>query len=227
MSVADHLEHLVVEIEDSLGRLSDKKTADVRELRKAFSAQLKSASGRSILELADLLVEQSLLRNDFHLRFIACELVRFHADALSSLNEEIVERLARGMSRWEDVDTFCTLVAGQGWRRGKISDGFIAGWTASPDRWLRRSALVATIPLNNRTQGGTGDPERTLNVCRLLVDDRDDMVVKGMSWALRELAKRDPEPVRMFLDEMGERPAPRIRREVRAKLETGLKNPKG
>jgi 3-methyladenine DNA glycosylase AlkD len=30
----------------------------------------------------------------------------------------------------------------------------------------------------------------------LLVDDRDDMVVKAMSWALRELAKHDPKAVR-------------------------------
>ncbi len=29
-------------------------------------------------------------------------------------------------------------------------------------------------------------------MCALLVTDRDDMVVKALSWALRDLAKRDP-----------------------------------
>ena len=61
----------------------------------------------------------------------------------------------------------------------------IERWTESPDRWWRRAALVATVPLNVAAQGGTGDATRTLRVCELLVDDRDDMVVKAMSWALR------------------------------------------
>jgi len=63
-------------------------------------------------------------------------------------------------------------------------------------------------------------------VCRLLATDRDDMVVKALSWGLRELAKRDPESVRRFLAEREDVLAPRVLREVRNKLTTGLKNPR-
>jgi len=42
---------------------------------------------------------------------------------------------------------------------------------------------------------------RTLEVCRLLVTDRDDMVVKAMSWALRELLKARPKGCESVLDE--------------------------
>jgi 3-methyladenine DNA glycosylase AlkD len=59
-----------------------------------------------------------------------------------------------------------------------------------------------------------------------LVADRDDMVVKALSWALRELAKRDPKAVRGFVATHGEALAARVRREVSAKLTTGLKNPR-
>jgi 3-methyladenine DNA glycosylase AlkD len=52
------------------------------------------------------------------------------------------------------------------------------------------------------------------------------MVVKALSWALRELAKRDPSAVREFVRENEARLAPRLLREVRNKLNTGLKNPK-
>jgi 3-methyladenine DNA glycosylase AlkD len=65
-----------------------------------------------------------------------------------------------------------------------------------------------------------------LGVCRLLVEDRDDMVVKAMSWALRELSKRDPTAVRQFLDEFQHAIAARVVREVGNKLSTGLKNPR-
>ncbi|HUS10646.1 MAG TPA: DNA alkylation repair protein, partial [Pyrinomonadaceae bacterium] len=64
-------------------------------------------------------------------------------------------------------------------------------WARSKNRWLRRTALVSTVPLNNKARGGRGDSERTLMICEMLLDDRDDMVIKALSWALRELSKRD------------------------------------
>jgi 3-methyladenine DNA glycosylase AlkD len=60
----------------------------------------------------------------------------------------------------------------------------------------------------------------------MLIADRDDMVIKAMSWALRELSKRDPNAVRRFLNERHDVIAARVMREVRNKLSTGLKNPK-
>ena len=61
----------------------------------------------------------------------------------------------------------------------------------------------------------------------MLVADHDDMVVKALSWALRELIKRDPEAVTQFLNEYDESLAARVKREARNKLRTGLKNPSG
>jgi len=47
-----------------------------------------------------------------------------------------------------------------------------------------------------------------------------------MSWALRELAKRDPESTRRFLAEHREQLAARVVREVENKLTRGVKNPR-
>jgi 3-methyladenine DNA glycosylase AlkD len=80
------------------------------------------------------------------------------------------------------------------------------------------------VPLNLRSRGGTGDTNRTLDICRRLVADRDDMVVKALSWALRQLVVWDPDAVRSFLEADDGVLAPRVRREVRNKLETGRKN---
>ena len=77
-----------------------------------------------------------------------------------------------------------------------------------------------------RSRGGYGDLPRTLAVCRLLVADHEDMVVKALSWALRELVAYDPEVVRAFLQEHEAVLAARVKYEVRNKLTTGLKNPK-
>jgi len=63
-------------------------------------------------------------------------------------------------------------------------------------------------------------------VCHMLANDHDDMVVKAMSWALRELVVHDPDAVRAFLSEHENALAARVKREVRNKLTTGLKNPR-
>jgi len=82
---------------------------------------------------------------------------------------------------------------------------------------------VSTVPLNVKAQGGTGDAERTLAVCRLLVADRDPMVVKALSWALRALCVRDPDAVGAFLRQNEGGLPSLVKREVRNKLETGRK----
>ena len=219
-------QQLLDDIESAFVALPVKTNPSVRALRKEYSQKLKAEPADLVLKLANLLVEKAIDQNEFFFRFIAYELLRYHPDALSTMKKDDVEKVGRGLDSWVSVDTFCTLVAGQVWRRGHITDGVIYEWAVSPDRWWRRAALVATVPLNNKTQGGNGDPERTLVLCRLLVDDRDDMVVKALSWALRELAKRASNSVREFMVEMDERLASRIRREVWNKLDTGLKNPK-
>jgi hypothetical protein len=84
---------------------------------------------------------------------------------------------------------------------------------------------VRRVRRDYSSRGGTGDAGRTLDLCGRLVDDRDDMVVKALSWALRALAPWDPAAVGDFLEANDARLAARVRREVRTKLATGRKHP--
>jgi len=67
---------------------------------------------------------------------------------------------------------------------------------------------------------------RSLAICRLLVNDREDLVVKALSWALRTVAKYDSAAAREFLAEHRHQLAARVLREVGNKLATGRKNPR-
>lgn len=162
-------------------------------------------------------------------KHLAYELLRAAPRALSRARLSEVRRFAADMVSWADVDCFGCFVAGVAWRTGRITDQQMMRFALSEDRWQRRAALVATIPLNAKSRGATsanGDATRTLAVCTQLLDDRDDMVVKAMSWALRELGKRDPASVRSFLTKHKDRIAARVRREVMNKLTTGRKSPR-
>lgn len=154
------------------------------------------------------------------------ELIHAHRATLESLAAADVEALGKGMGSWADVDTFGGYIAGPAWLRRQISDAVVARWTRTPDRWWRRAALVATVSLNKKSAGGTGNPGRTLDICALLADDHDDMVEKALSWALRMLVRWDSESVADFLQAYEDVLAARVKREVNNKLETGLKNPR-
>jgi 3-methyladenine DNA glycosylase AlkD len=214
-------EELANEIAARIRALPSLKTEQVRAVRRGYSKRLAKAPAAFVTEAA-----LRLLDNRGISRFVAYELVKYHRGAAAGLREKQLETLGRGLDEWGEVDCFACYLAGPAWREHQISDKVIHRWARSKDRWWRRIALVSTVPLNSKAQGGSGDTDRTIEVCRLLVSDRDDMVVKAMSWALRELSKRDPKRVKQFIDEHRDVVAARVVREVSNKLSTGLKNPR-
>jgi 3-methyladenine DNA glycosylase AlkD len=208
---------VAAEIDREIRALPAQGVQPVRVVRRAWSRRLRAAPAEAVVAVAIALVDRQ--------RWVAYELLSHHPGAADQLGVEEVERLGEGMADWGSVDAFGCSVSGPVWRRGRLPDEAVHRWAASPDRWWRRAALVSTVPLNLRSRGGTGDAGRTLDICRRLAADGDDMVVKALSWALRELVVWDPVAVRRFLDDHDGVLAAQVRREVRSKLETGRKRP--
>ena len=193
---------------------------NARAVRRRYSRALVQASPEFVLGLTRELL------NTHGERWLAYELVRQHRAAFQRIGEAELDEFGQGIDSWDAVDGFARILAGPAWLNGQVPDAAIHKWAQSEDRWWRRAALVSTVALNIRSQGGYGDTPRTLAVCRLRVADRDDMVVKALSWALRALVVHDPDAVCEFLREYDDVLAARVKREVRNKLATGLKNPR-
>jgi len=210
---------LVAQTDAEVRALPVKSAAPMRAVRVALSRKLKGASPAEVIKAAHLL-------KDMGLDWMGWELIYAHKPTLKSLDIETVEALGQGMASWQQTDGFGMIVAGPAWLYGRIDDADIRRWAKSDDLWWRRAALVATTGLNNKSRGGRGDALRTLAIVEVLIDDREDMIVKAVSWALRMLAPWEPAAVRAFMAKHGDRVPARARREVRNKLETGYKNPK-
>jgi len=156
--------------------------------------------------------------------YAAVVIVERHPSVARRMKWKVLEPLGEQMTSWGDVDMFVCL-AGPAWRSGRLSDARVLRWTQSPNRWWRRAALVCTVYLNRKARGGAGDSARTLAVCEVLAGDHDDMVAKGLSWALRDLIAHDRRAVEQFLIKHDEHLHALVKREVRCKLETGRKHP--
>jgi 3-methyladenine DNA glycosylase AlkD len=213
------VKQVAARLDGELRALPVRNTPSMRAVCRRHFRELAPARPEFILALARELLQ------GYDQRWIAYELVESHPEAFRRLCQAELEELGRGINSWSTVDSFARTLSGPAWLKGQVPDALIHRWAGSEDRWWRRAALVSTVALNVRSHGGLGDVQRTLAVCRLLVDDHDDMVAKAMSWALRELVVHDPGAVRRFLSEHETALAARVKREVRAKLDTGLKNP--
>lgn len=198
--------------------LPKRDTPHLRALRKAWSQGLAVEPGDHVIAVAEALEAVTPQET----KWLAYELIRHHKAAFAELSQTLIERFADHAASWYAVDGLGTILIGRLWAQGRLPDALFDAWAASDDRWLRRSALVATVGRN----AVKPDPERTFRLCLRLADDRDEMVEKAVSWALRWLAQKDRAVVDAFMDGHVERFRPRVRREVAHKLATGLKTPR-
>ena len=192
----------------------------MRATARRIAGELKDTDAAEVIALVVRLVEQATWRH----RILGYEILCAHKPAFHALDETTLERLGCGNNDWATVDAFACYLVGPAWLAGRISDKRMLRWATSKNLWLRRTALAASTILNKRSFGGYGDTGRTMMVCTPNAADREDMIVKALSWALRSLVPWDRSAVQSFLAEYDGVLAPRVKREVKTKLTTGLKN---
>jgi 3-methyladenine DNA glycosylase AlkD len=211
---------LARELISQISLLPAPNTRAVRTARREISRKIARMTPQFVRQLASCLLSEQSGR----LRWVAYELLSHHKQTFEQLRADDLVQLGEGIASWSSVDCFGLCLSGPTWAQRRVPDKTITAWARSDDRWWRRAALVSTVALSRR--GRAEDIARVTRICLLLARDRDDMVVKAVSWALRELAKKQPQAVRSFLAEHRGLLAARVIREVKNKLRTGLKNPR-
>ena len=164
---------LVAETIAEIRALPERSAAPMRAVRVGLSRRLKGAAPAQVVAAAHGLKAAGL-------DWIGWELIYANKPTLKSIGIETVEALGQGMASWQQTDGFGMILAGPAWLNGRIVDAEIRRWASSSDVWWRRAALVATTGLNNKSRGGRGDAKRTLEIVAMLIDDREDMVVKAV-----------------------------------------------
>ncbi len=160
----------------------------------------------------------------FECQVLAFEIIGRNRKLLAELKYEDLKDLGQNLDNWASVDTYTVGIFGVLWGKGVVKDHHIESLLASENFWERRIAVVSTVALNLKSRGGSGDTPRTIRVCESVVDERHDMIQKALSWALRELSKRDRDAVSEFMESYESRLSSRVIREVTHKLDFGTKN---
>jgi 3-methyladenine DNA glycosylase AlkD len=177
-------------------------TAALRRAANRARKEITQQSGLPfLLQVADRLFSGRVLEEKVFAVFLLEKVTtEFHKSEFA-LFESWLDRI----SSWADHDGLVHyLIAPMVCAEPKLLAS-IFRWAKSRDRWHRRAACVALI---------RGARQRTLfpEVVRLsntLLDDKDDMVQKGLGWLLRETARADPARTVPYLLEIKAR-APRL-----------------
>jgi 3-methyladenine DNA glycosylase AlkD len=83
----------------------------------------------------------------------------------------------------------------------------VEGWLTHKNMWVRRAALVMTLPWTKQNHPTLQDRvirDRVLGWCVTLSPDRDWFIQKAIAWWLRDLSKHDAPRVQVWLDTHGE-----------------------
>lgn len=188
-------------------------TPNLRAIVRERATVLEAASEDDLAELADLLWTGVT----YDEMSVAVEILR-RRPAL--VTRDRIERWRGWLDQWGVTDEFASVV-----RRWLAADPaerypYIESLAASDDVWTRRLGIASTVLLSREGR----EIDRTLALLDRTLGDRRRMIVNAVSWALREIAKSDPERVQRYVEENHDRLPARVRLEVWNKLRTGRKD---
>ena len=148
------------------------------------------------LSLEDL---QRLLDSSIHEhRFVALVILR---DKYKKAKKNHVERMrifhfylknARRINNWDLVDVSAPNIVGD--FSVRESNEMIRHLAKSDNLWEKRIAMISTFAYIKK--GSLGE---TLAVADILLKDEHDLIHKAVGWALREVGKKNPEILEIFL----------------------------
>ncbi len=171
-----------------LGTSVPQVRAVVRRLQRGHP----SLSRAAVIALVDALWDAPVHER----RLAAVEVMTAYHAVLEPADMAVVERLCRKAETWALVDPLADTIAGRLIVRWPEAAEMLDRWVRDPEMWVRRAGLLALLPSVRR---GPKMFERFAGYADLLLDEREFFIRKAIGWVLREVGKRDPERVFVWL----------------------------
>lgn len=162
---------------------------DVRRIVSSFATAYRMLPASDQLRLTQLLLEEGSNEGAHVALLLLGKTIDRHERFLGRALDEMVEAFLG----WAVTDTFCTNVLHPILLRFPTETlDLLPAWAASSKRWKRRASVVAFA----RKVGATGAfTQQGLVACERLIGDEDDLVRKGIGWALKDMMKGEKQPV--------------------------------
>jgi 3-methyladenine DNA glycosylase AlkD len=164
---------------------------EARRLTRAAASAHPPASVVEVVHTAGLLWREAAYREE---RYAAQVLVGLPVARGDLRLLPLLEEMITTGAWWDLVDGTAPRVGELLSADPATMEPVLRGWARSPDRWLRRSAVIAQLGFKERTRTGL-----LTDVVLANADDPDFFLRKAIGWALRDYAKVAPDWVAAFV----------------------------
>ena len=175
------------------------KTADFRKIIKGLRPRFLALPLKERLNLAKKLL--SLHIGD--LGHVGIHVVALSAEELTPRHFSIVDRLADDFRSWSHVDHLALgVLQPLLWRYREETLGLLEQWSHSPIRWKRRASVVTFV----RKAAKSGEfTDEVIRLCENLIWDEEDIVQKGVGWALKDNLRSAPGRIMPYIKDLRRR----------------------
>jgi len=125
---------------------------------------------------------------------LAIYTLQLYRDEFSMNTWKFLKTKLKDMKTWDQIDTVGTNIVGNILIKFPRLEKEIIKLSKSKNMWMRRLAIVSTLPLIKK-----GDIKLTMKFAEEYVHDKEDYIQKATGWMLREAAKQKPEMVKKFV----------------------------
>ena len=165
------------------------KTPPIRKLIKNYKNRFNQLTLKEKIELAKIFYESSI----FEQAAIGDALVELSVGSMTPAHFDLLDEVTDCFNNWASVDWLClhglqSLLL----KYSKETLELLRKWNLSENMWKRRASVVAFV----WKIGASGEyTDEVLELCNNLIWDEEDLVKKGVGWALRDAMRGDKERV--------------------------------
>ena len=157
---------------------------DIRKVAKKFSPKI------TLKELTELI--QSPI-HEVRLCALIILVNQYKKGNLSKIFEYYIRQISF-INNWDLVDSSAPYIVGDYLYNNPDERSILFEFVHSENLWVRRISIVSTFTLIKNNQFN-----ETLQIAKILLNDKHDLIHKAVGWMLREVYKRDQDLIRTFL----------------------------
>ena len=157
-------------------------------------------------------------------RLLGLEILRWFPGAVERLPERRLFDWSGELDSWPTCDLLGTAIVGRWILAGPPERRqFLYRLVEADGVWRPRLAIVSTVPL---IRSGQVPADSSLSLLDRVLGRSEPLIVKAVSWSLRDMAKHDRRRAQSYLKERADLLPALVRREVGNVLRTGRKSGK-
>lgn len=175
------------------------KASEFRQIIKEFLPRFRKLSLQERMGLASQLLQEPV----GELGHVGLHLITLSVKDLGPKDFAYLDGLPKHFRSWSHVDHLSMEVMQPLlWRHRKETLELLEEWSRSPIRWKRRASVVTFV---RKTAKSAEFTEDIIHLCENLIWDEEDIVQKGVGWALKDNLRSAPERLLPYIKDLRKR----------------------